>query len=67
MGGTLSIALLSQLSYITQDHLPRGPLPTMTWALSHQALIKRIPSYTCLEANLMEETLQLKVPLPRNI
>jgi hypothetical protein len=34
---------ISQLSYSTQDHHPGDNTPTMSWALLHQSLIKKIP------------------------
>lgn len=46
--------LLSFLSYITLDHLPRVAPPTETWALPHQSLIKKECPQTSLHANLMD-------------
>ena len=37
-----SPCLLCQLSYKTQDQLPRMTSPTVVWDLSHQSLIKKV-------------------------
>jgi len=62
--GLLSRLTFSQLSYITQDHLPKGALPTVGCVLSHQSLNKKMPLQACLQANLMEAFSQLRFPLP---
>lgn len=35
--------LLSLLSYITQDHPPKGSMLRVDWVLSHLSLIRKMP------------------------
>lgn len=57
--------LLNLPSYTAQD-LPTGVMPTVGWALSHQPLIKKMPSQSCPQASLVEAFYPLRFTFPED-
>lgn len=55
--------LVSSLSYIAQDRLPRGGTIRSGLAFSYQSLIEKMPTHMCLLVSLMGAVLHLRFPV----
>lgn len=61
-----SHALLTVLSYATQDYLPRVAAPVLAWALLKQSLIKKMPYKLARGPSYRGVEPHLRFPFPEN-